>query len=155
MTQNKLASIVAAGTSATTVVISAILNTWAFTRTGSSYLGYAVGVLLPCWVLALTFVGHVVWPTNRRLAAGAYALAAFALVVSMPHLAAGYGSLGLSWLEMWCLAIVTDLCQIACKLTIITLAQTASRRRAARKPASKPALTRQHNRLNGQPAATV
>src|SRR5271170_6914244 len=48
--------------------------------------------------------GHFLWPVDRKLGGAAYALAGFALVVSMPHLADGYGMLGLHWWECWSLA---------------------------------------------------
>src|ERR1051325_8288143 len=118
MKQDKLAVAVAVGTAMTTVVLSMVLNSWAFTQTLDGWFGHAVGILLPLWILALTFMGHRLWhePTARYLATGCYILAGFALVVSLPHLAWGYGLLGLNTWECWSLAIVTDLTQVAGKL---------------------------------------
>src|SRR5205085_12245490 len=103
MKQERLAVGVAVGTAMTTVVLSMVLNSWAFTATLDGWFGHAVGILLPCWVLALTYMGHHLWPIERKLGIAAYALAGFALVVSMPHLAEGYGLLGLHWWECWSL----------------------------------------------------
>jgi len=120
---DKVAVVVAVLTALTTVGLSMVLNSWAFTATLNGWFGHTVGVLLPLWVLALTFQGHRFWSdaATRKLAIGCYALAGFALVVSLPHLANGYKLLGLDAWECWSLAIVTDLTQVACKLGIISL----------------------------------
>ncbi len=112
---------VALTTATSTVALSMVLNSWAFTALLDSWFGHVLGVLLPLWVLALTFMGHRFWKTQQAFAVGCYSLAGFALLVSMPHLAAGYGKLGLHWWETWSLALVTDLTQVLCKLLVITL----------------------------------
>ena len=119
--QETWAIVVALGTAATTVGLSMVLNSWAFTTVLNSWFGHVLGVLLPMWVLALTYMGHSLWPVERRLSIASYALAGFALVVSMPHLAAGYERLGLHWWECWSLAFVTDLAQVVAKLLVIAL----------------------------------
>ena len=90
--QMRVLRAVAVVTGLTTVVLSMVLNSWAFTSTLDSWFGHTVGILLPMWVLALTFMGHRLWqePSSRSLAGGCYGLAGFALIVSMPHLAHGY-----------------------------------------------------------------
>jgi len=119
--QDRWAIVVALGTAATTVGLSMVLNSWAFTATLNTWFGHTLGVLVPVWVLALTFMGHRLWHIQPRLAIAAFTLAGFALLVSMPHLAAGYGKLGLLWWEQWSLAWVTDLAQVVAKLLVITL----------------------------------
>jgi hypothetical protein len=137
MKKSKLAVAVAVGTAITTVILSMILNSWAFTQTLEGFFGLSVGTLLPLWVLALTYMGHYLWPIDRKLGGAAYALAGFALVVSMPHLAEGYGRLGLHWWECWSLAIVTDTAQVLAKLLVITVADRATTSRVrVTKPAS-------------------
>jgi hypothetical protein len=129
MTKNdKVSVVVALVTAATTVGLSMVLNSWAFTATLDSWFGHTVGVLLPLWVLALTYQGHRFWhePTTRKLAYGCFTLAGFALVVSLPHLANGYRLLGLDAWECWSLALVTDLTQVACKLGVIALVDKAA-----------------------------
>ena len=147
MKRNKLAVGVAVGTAVTTVILSMILNSWAFTQTLDGFFGLSVGILLPLWVLALTYMGHYLWPIDRKLGGAAYALAGFALVVSMPHLADGYGMLGLHWWECWSLAIVTDTAQVLAKLLVITVADRATRSRArVTAKAVKPAVKRQRGK---------
>jgi predicted membrane channel-forming protein YqfA (hemolysin III family) len=121
--KDRLMVLVAVLTSATTVSLSMLLNVWAFTRTLEGWFGVSVGILLPLWVLALTLAGkHATErPGLERLGYAAYALAGFLLVVSLPHLAAGYGLLGLHWWEQWSLAIVTDLCQVLMKALVIAM----------------------------------
>jgi hypothetical protein len=124
---DKVSVVVAVLTALTTVGLSMVLNSWAFTKTMDGWFGHTVGVLLPLWVLALTFQGHRFWHESkaRPLAVGCFTLAGFALVVSLPHLANGYKLLGLDTWECWSLAIVTDLTQVACKLGIIALVDKA------------------------------
>lgn len=149
MKHEKLAVGVAVGTAMTTVVLSMVLNSWAFTATLDGWFGHAVGILLPCWVLALTYMGHRAMHLERckPLSIGCYTLAGFALVVSMPHLAAGYGQLGLSGWECWSLAIVTDLTQVAGKLLVITLADRSDTEQVRAKKPAKPAVKRQRKQL--------
>lgn len=137
--QDKGVVTVALGTAASTVIISMVLNTWAFTATLDGWFGHAVGILLPLWVLSLTYMGHRLWhvQTGRPLAAGCYALAGFALVVSLPHLANGYAQLGLTWWECWSLAVVTDLTQVAGKLLVITLYDKTCATQAVAEPVTK------------------
>jgi hypothetical protein len=129
MTKNDKVSIgVAVATALTTVVLSMVLNSWAFTKVVDGWFGHTVGVLLPLWVLAMTYQGHRFWhlANARPLAIGCFALGGFALVVSLPHLANGYKLLGLDTWECWSLAIVTDLTQVACKLGIIAIVDKAT-----------------------------
>lgn len=112
---------VAVAVAASTVALSMVLNAWAFTKETGHPLGYALGVLVPCWILALTYMGHRAWAFDRRLAAAAFGLAGFALLVSLPHLAHGYEWLGLAQYEAWSLAVVTDLAQVVAKLLVIGL----------------------------------
>jgi hypothetical protein len=126
MKQNDKAVLVALATASTTVVLSMVLNSWAFTQAVNTWFGHTLGVLLPLWVLANVYMGHRMWPLDRRIGGASYALAGFALLVSMPHLAAGYATLGLAWWECWSLALVTDLTQVVSKLLVIAVAnQTA------------------------------
>jgi hypothetical protein len=118
--QDRAATAVALVAAATTVVFSMILNVAAFTSEGDGWFGISLGIALPLWVLAATFVGHHLH-VDRRLACGAYALAGFMLLVSLPHLAHGYEALGLAWWEGWSLAIVTDLTQVVMKMAIIRM----------------------------------
>lgn len=141
MKQQRFAVAVAVGTALTTVVLSMVLNSWAFTATLDGWFGHAVGVMLPLWVLSLTYMGHYLWPIERKLGIAAYALAGFALLVSMPHLAEGYGLLGLHWWECWALAIVTDTAQVLAKLLVITVADGAATKQRSTK-AVKPAVKR-------------
>ncbi len=120
---------VAIATATTTVLLSMVLNSWAFTQLLDTWFGHVLGVLLPLWILALTFMGHRLWTTgDRRLASAAFGLAGFALLVSMPHLANGYARLGLSWWECWSLALVTDLTQVVSKLLVIECVQRHEQR---------------------------
>ncbi len=112
---------VAAAVASSTVVLSMVLNSWAFTASLNTWFGHALGVLVPLWVLGLTFLGHALWTSKRELSIGCYSLAGFALLVSLPHLASGYGRLGLQPYECWSLALVTDLAQVFGKLTVISL----------------------------------
>ena len=124
MTKNdKVSVVVMALTALTTVGLSMVLNSWAFTAALDGWFGHTVGILLPLWILAMTYQGHRFWHEAgvRHLAIGCFALAGFALVVSLPHLANGYKLLGLDTWECWSLAIVTDMTQVACKLGIIAL----------------------------------
>jgi hypothetical protein len=148
MKQERLAVAVAVGTALTTVVISMVLNTWAFTATLDGWFGHAVGILLPCWVLALTFMGHRAMHLEgcKSLSIGCYTLAGFALVVSMPHLAAGYGQLGLSGWECWSLAIVTDLTQVAGKLLVITVADRSDMKQVRANKPAKPAVVKRQRK---------
>ena len=101
--QDRLTVVVAVGTAVTTVVLSMVLNSWAFTKVLNGWFGHAVGILVPLWVLACTYMGHRLWkePGARNIGVGLYALAGFALLVSLPHLAAGYELLGLHTWECW------------------------------------------------------
>lgn len=117
---DKAATIVALSAAATTVLFSMILNVAAFTAKGNVIFGVCLGVALPLWVLAATFMGQRMH-NDIKLSIGAYSLAAFMLMVSLPHLAHGYTALGLQWWEGWALAIVTDLMQVVMKLAIIKM----------------------------------
>jgi hypothetical protein len=120
------AVVVAVATASTTVLLSMVLNAWAFTADLGSWLGYAVGVLVPLWILALTYMGHRAWGVERKLAYASYSLAGFALVVSLPHLAHGFTAwLGTHWWEAWSLAVVTDLTQVVAKMLVIRLVHKA------------------------------
>lgn len=141
MKQQRFAVGAAVSTALTTVVLSMVLNSWAFTATLDGWFGHAVGVMLPLWVLSLTYMGHYLWPVERKLGIAAYALAGFALLVSMPHLAEGYGLLGLHWWECWALSIVTDTAQVLAKLLVITVADGAAKKVRSTK-AVKPAVKR-------------
>jgi hypothetical protein len=147
MKQEKLPVTVAVGTAVTTVVLSMVVNSWAFTATLDMWFGHAVGILLPCWVLSLTYMGHYLWPIERKLGIAAYALAGFALVVSMPHLAEGYGLLGLHWWECWSLAIFTDTAQVLAKLLVITTADRSKTEQRHVKQTAKPAVKRYRKKL--------
>jgi len=68
MKHEKLPVTVAVGTALTTVVLSMVLNSWAFTSVLDGWFGHVVGILLPCWVLALTYMGHYLWPSNASSA---------------------------------------------------------------------------------------
>lgn len=109
---------VAMGAATTTVLFSMVLNVRAFTEhTDDVWFGTALGVMVPLWVLCATYLGkHSKDVFVRRFA---YTLAGFMLLVSLPHLAAGYAKLGLQPYEGWALAIVTDLTQVMCKLVIV------------------------------------
>lgn len=134
---------VAALTATSTVVISMVLNVWAFTREVNSLFGWAVGILLPLWVLGLTAgCKRMLDRQHTALAIASCVLALFLLIVSMPHLAAGYGSLGINVIESWALAITTDLCQIVMKAIVITILQPITN--------SEPdtVLTEAHSRRN-------
>lgn len=119
--RDQAATVVAIGAAITTVLFSMILNVAAFTASGTYLFGFCLGVALPLWVLAATFIGQRMHKDNIRLSMGAYGLAVFMLMVSLPHLANGFGELGLQWWEGWALAIVTDLMQIVMKLSIIAI----------------------------------
>lgn len=120
---DRLAVGVAVVSAVSTVALSMVLNAWAFTAAGWSWFGLALGVLLPLWVLALTFQGHHMGGRSPWVSVGCYLLAGFALVVSLPHLAHGYASLGLHPYEGWSLAVVTDLLQVAMKLSLVRMAR--------------------------------
>jgi hypothetical protein len=106
----------------TTVLFSMGLNCWAFTLAQPTWFGYACGVALPLWVLALTYLGHALHGVCRWTGVASYALAGGLLLVSMPHLAHGYHQLLAiaSW-EGWALAVVTDLLQVVAKVAVIKL----------------------------------
>ena len=104
-----------------TVLLSMHMNVMAFTNVTESLWAVAVGIALPLWVLALTYVAAHMQGRNWYAMTGAYALAAFALIVSMPHLVAGFTAWGLAPYEAWSLAVVTDLLQVIAKVSIITM----------------------------------
>ena len=118
---DKLATAVALLAAGTTVVFSMILNVSAFTATTGGAFGLALGIALPLWVLAATYIGNHMHDTSKGIAVFAYTLAGFMLLVSLPHLAHGYSALGLTWWEGWALAIVTDLTQVVMKMAIIKM----------------------------------
>jgi hypothetical protein len=118
---DKLATYIAITAAATTVVFSMILNVGAFTATTGGVFGVALGIALPLWVLAATYIGNHMHDRSKGIAVFAYTLAGFMLLVSMPHLASGYTALGLTWWEGWALAIVTDLTQVVMKMAIIKM----------------------------------
>jgi hypothetical protein len=120
-TADYLATTVAIGAAATTVLFSMCLNVWAFTQTINGWFGVALGISLPLWVLAATFIGQHMEKRSPIVCYFSYTLAGFMLLVSMPHLAHGFESLGVAWWEGWALAIVTDLTQVAMKMAIITM----------------------------------
>lgn len=130
--KDKVMVLVAVMTGVTTVALSMVLNVWAFTVTLGGWFGTTVGVLLPLWVLALTLAGqHATSRTGKeKIGYAAYGLAGFLLLVSMPHLATGYGKLGLAWCESWSLALLTDLTQVI----MIALTKPAEVATAARRP---------------------
>jgi hypothetical protein len=105
-----------------------------------------VGILLPVWVLSLTYMRHHLWPFKRKLGIAAYAFAGFALVMSMPHLAEGYGLLGLHWWECWALAIVTETAQ-ELELLVITTADRSEAWQRNVMQAAMPAVKRQRKKL--------
>lgn len=118
---------IAVVTAVTTVLLSMVFNASALTAgkaTGSLwwFVGLCVGILIPLWILALTYAGQHVSEKNKRLAWACYALTIVALIVSLPHLCHGYAALGLSfWFEAVPLALVTDCLQILMKLVILSL----------------------------------
>jgi hypothetical protein len=115
--------VVAVLTACTTVVLSMILNAWAFgDHVGWNWFGISLGILVPAWVLANVYMGHSLLERQPWLALAAFALAVFALLVSIPHLVAGYARLGLEWWQTWSLAAVTDLTQVMGKLLVLTYA---------------------------------
>lgn len=118
---DKLATYIAITAAATTVVFSMILNVNAFTAVTGGVFGVALGIALPLWVLAATYIGNHMHDRSKGIAVFAYTLAGFMLLVSMPHLASGYTALGLTWWEGWALAIVTDLTQVVMKMAIIKM----------------------------------
>lgn len=119
--QDRIAVVVATIAALTTVVFSMVLNVRAFTETVSDPLAMAAGIAIPLWVLALTYLGQHLHERARHAAIAAYILAAFALIVSLPHLVHGYEAWGLAGYEAWSLALVTDLTQVVMKVGIITL----------------------------------
>jgi hypothetical protein len=98
-----------------------VLNVWAFTRTTPGAFGHLVGLALPLWVLALTFLGEHQLGKCRPCALAAFVLAGFLLAVSLPHIASGYATLGLHAYEGWSLAVVTDLLQVVAKVAVIRI----------------------------------
>jgi hypothetical protein len=119
--KDRVAVVVAVAASVSTVVVSMVLNVAAFTATQGGWFGTALGVLLPLWVLALTFQGFHTRKRQVWVSVGCYVLAGFALVVSLPHLAHGFGALGLHEYEAWSLALVTDLLQVLMKLSLVNM----------------------------------
>jgi len=117
---DKLATGIALIAATTTVAFSMVLNVRAFTQTTDTLFGTALGIMVPLWILAATFIGQQLKST-KPVSRFAYALAVFMLIVSLPHLAHGYEALRLEWWEGWSLAIVTDLTQIMAKMAIIRL----------------------------------
>lgn len=120
---------ICAGAALSTVVVSMILNVRAFTGRLDmpDPVATSVGIAIPIWVLVLTFIAHRFKGTVATvkgwdvpvISIGAYLLAAFALIVSLPHLAAGFSAWHLRPYEAWSLAIVTDLLQVIAKAGII------------------------------------
>ncbi len=146
--KDKVMVMVAVLTGVTTVALSMVLNVWAFTATLSGWFGTTVGVLLPLWVLALTLAGQHATskPGKENICYAAYGLAEFLLLVSMPHLAVGYGKLGLAWWESWSLALVTDLTQVIMKALVIALVKPVE---------VAPAVRRVKRRRRSAPAAVT
>ena len=119
-----MVAIAVAGLAAlSTVVLSMAMNVEAFTKTTDNVWARGVGIALPLWVLAMTFIAAHMHGRNWWAMVGAYGLAGFALIVSMPHLVAGFQAWGLHGYEAWSLAIVTDLLQVIAKVAIITMVQ--------------------------------
>ena len=83
---DKLATGIAQAAAAPTVVFSMILNIRAFTQTTDTLFGTALGIMVPLWILAATFIGQHLRST-KPVSRFAYALAVFMLIVSLPHLA--------------------------------------------------------------------
>lgn len=119
--KDRVAVAVACASAVSTVALSMCLNTWAFTAVHGGWFGTALGVLLPLWVLALTYQAFHMRRRQLWVSVGCYVLAGFALVVSLPHLAHGYASLGLHEYEGWSLALVTDLLQVLMKLSLVKM----------------------------------
>lgn len=122
----RLVVLASVATGASTVVLSMYLNVLAFSSRSPGAFATLVGLLLPLWVLALTLAGK--WgfdrAERRTIGLAAYALAAFLLVVSLPHLAEGFDRItGGNRIESWALAIVTDLTQVVVKLVVIRVAK--------------------------------
>lgn len=148
--KDRFAVVLAVAVAISTVALSMVLNSWAFTKVLNGWFGYTAGVLLPLWVLALTYIGHWFWQRGFKPYAGAaFTLAGFLLVVSMPHLSSGYGLLGLHPYECWALAVVTDVTQVVAKLQIIAIVD----RKANAKPAK--AAVRSTSRRKARPAVGV
>lgn len=150
MTKDRVMLYVAVATGTSTVLISMALNVWAFSEQLPGMFAVLMGVCLPVWVLALTFAGE--WacakPATKLMGMGAYILAGFLLLVSLPHLAYGFDKItGGRWWESWSLAIVADATQVAMKMAVIALAKSGkmqakpveARKKPSKKP-SKPAL---------------
>lgn len=121
---NRLMGVTAVVTAVSTVVLSMTLNVWAFTEQYGSVFGTAIGVMLPLWILAATLAGK--WGCSKKetwwLGVAGYVLAAFMLVVSLPHLAHGFDNITKGhWWESWSLAIVADLMQIIMKMILIKI----------------------------------
>jgi hypothetical protein len=123
--KEKLVTAVAIATATSTVLLSMTLNVWAFSDHLPGLFAWTVGALLPLWVLALTLAGKVMNDKGKRtVGIGAYVLAGFLLIVSLPHLATGFDKItGGVWWESWSLALVTDLTQVVMKLVVIGLLQ--------------------------------
>lgn len=125
---DRTATMIAFAGATMTVLFSMVLNVWGFTHgekvTGWwTILGGSLGIALPLWVLATTYIGQHMHSRDTRLSIGAYILAGFTLLVSMPHLANGYMALGMVQYEAWALAVVTDLTQIVMKMAIIRMSK--------------------------------
>jgi|AP95_1055475.scaffolds.fasta_scaffold140114_1 hypothetical protein len=120
-TDHRMTIGVACVAATSTVLLSMHMNVMAFTKTSGSLWAIGVGIALPLWILALTYIGVHMQGRNKYAMYGAYALAAFALAVSLPHLVGGFSGWGLAPYEAWSLAVVTDLLQVIAKLSIITM----------------------------------
>lgn len=118
---DKVAVAIAGLAAASTVLLSMAMNVQAFTKTVDSVWAAGVGVALPLWVLAMTFIAAHMQGRNWWAMVGAYGLAGFALIVSMPHLVTGFEGWGLAAYEAWSLAVVADLLQVIAKVAIITM----------------------------------
>ena len=116
--KDRLTFWVAVVTALSTTLLSMWLNVVALTtQPGWVVVGTIVGVLIPLWVLSTTYLGgqaNIWW---KR--AGCFGLAGFALIVSLPHLAAGFNAMGLQSYEAWSLAIVADLTQVFSKTFLL------------------------------------
>src|ERR1700741_3750473 len=72
---DRLTIAVACVSASSTVLVSMALNCWAFTHEIGSSLGVAVGLMLPLWVLAATYLGQRMHVKGHwQAAVGAYGL---------------------------------------------------------------------------------